>query len=76
VVSEFQPPEPPRQVSWSDVPTPPGELPTQEKIVTESRKGPHREDPAERALVLTRAFETPRQRIFKAWIDPKHAAQC
>ncbi len=43
--------------------------------MTERRKGPHPEEPAERALVLRRAFETSRQRIFKAWIDPKHAVQ-
>jgi uncharacterized protein YndB with AHSA1/START domain len=30
-------------------------------------------DPAERALVITRVFDAPRDLVFKAWTDPAHA---
>src|SRR5713226_5099504 len=29
----------------------------------------------ERAIVLTRIFDAPRELVFKAWTDPKHVAQ-
>ena len=30
---------------------------------------------ADREMVMTRAFDAPRERVFKAWIDSKHVAQ-
>jgi len=30
---------------------------------------------AERAIVITREFDAPRELVFKAWTDPKHIAQ-
>jgi uncharacterized protein YndB with AHSA1/START domain len=29
--------------------------------------------PAERVLVITRVFDAPRELVFEAWTDPKHA---
>jgi uncharacterized protein YndB with AHSA1/START domain len=30
-------------------------------------------EPAERELVITRVFDAPRELVFKAWTDPRHA---
>ena len=30
-------------------------------------------DPAERELIITRIFDAPREVVFKAWTDPRHA---
>jgi uncharacterized protein YndB with AHSA1/START domain len=30
-------------------------------------------DPKERELVITRVFDAPRELVFKAWTDPRHA---
>ncbi len=31
--------------------------------------------PADRALIITRVFDAPRERLFNAWIDPKQMAR-
>jgi uncharacterized protein YndB with AHSA1/START domain len=33
------------------------------------------EPPSEREIVTARLFDAPRERVFKAWIDPVHLAQ-
>ena len=33
------------------------------------------ERPAQRELVITREFDAPRELVYQAWTDPKHAAQ-
>jgi uncharacterized protein YndB with AHSA1/START domain len=41
-------------------------------MVTESSTAPSATPPSERELVVTRVFDAPRERVFKAWTDPSH----
>ncbi len=40
-----------------------------------ARKNNPTETTADRGLVITRVFNAPRSRVFKAWTHPKHVAQ-
>jgi uncharacterized protein YndB with AHSA1/START domain len=43
--------------------------------MTTSRTAQHREDGAGREYFITRDFEAPRERVFRAWTDPKLLAE-